>query len=181
MQRFRIGFYPTMKSRFFFVVAGLLLVTACGSTQETVRCPDVRVPSETGNLTRFGPGDGRDITDVVMEAQFEEVRGECSVSDDEVEVAALVKITARQGPASSVQQGDFGFFVAVTDRKRNILSRRSVQGRVDFSGNRSRVTFFERLKIDIPKTEEQAGDAFLIFVGFELTRDEVEFNRAQGS
>ncbi len=170
-----------MKMRIFIAVAGLLLVAACSSNTQVVRCPDVRVPSETGNLTRFGPGDGRDITDVVMEAQFEEVRGECSVDDDEVEVAALVKITARQGPASTVQQGTFSFFVAVTDRKRNILSRRSVQGAVDFSGNRSRVTFFERLKIDIPKTEEQTGDQFLIFMGFELTRQEVEFNRAQGS
>lgn len=170
-----------MKMRFFFTVAGLLLVSACGSTPEIVSCPDVRVPAETGDLVRFGPGDGRDITDVVMEAQFEEVRGECSVDDDEVQVAALVKISARQGPASTVQRGDFAFFVAVTDRKRNILSRRSVPGTVDFSGNRSRVTYFERLKIDIPKTEEQNGDSFLIFMGFELTREEVEFNRAQGS
>lgn len=170
-----------MKMRFFIAVAGLLLVSACGSTQEIVRCPDVRVPSETGNLTRFGPGDGRDITDVVMEAQFEEVRGECSVDDDEVQVAALVKITARQGPASNLQQGEFSFFVAVTDRKRNILSRRSVPAIVDFSGNRSRVTYFERLKVDIPKAESQAGDEFLIFMGFELSREEVGFNRAQGS
>jgi len=170
-----------MKMRFFFAVAGLLLVSACGSTQEIVRCPDVKVPAETGNLTRFGPGDGRDITDVVLEAQFEEVRGECSVDDDEVQVAALVKITARQGPASAAQQGQFSFFVAVTDRKRNILSRRSVSAAVDFSGNRSNVVYYERLKIDIPKAEEASGEDFLIFIGFDLTREEVEFNRAQGS
>lgn len=170
-----------MKMRFFVALAGLLLVSACGSNSKIIRCPDVRVPSETGNLTRFGPGEGRDITDVVMEAQFEEVRGECSVDDDEIQVATLVKITARQGPASTLQQGEFSFFVAVTDRKRNILSRRSVPAAVDFSGNRSRVVYFERLKVDIPKTEEAAGDDFLIFMGFELTREEVEFNRAQGS
>lgn len=169
-----------MKMRFFIAVASLLLVSACSSSKEIVHCPDVRVPAETGNLTRFGTGNGRDITDVVMEAQFEEVRGECSVDDDEVHVAALVKISARQGPASNVQQGQFSFFVAVTDRKRNILSHRSVPGIFDFSGNRSRVTFIERLKIDIPKTEEQSGDGFLIFTGFELTREEVDFNRAQG-
>ncbi len=170
-----------MKIRSFLAVAGLLLVSACGSLPEIVRCPDVRVPAETGNLTRFGAGDGRDITDVVMEAQFEEVRGECSVDDDEVQVAALVKITARQGPASTAQQGQFSFFVAVTDLKRNILSRRSVPAAVDFSGNRSRVVYFERLKIDIPKAEEAAGEDFLIFIGFDLTREEVQFNRAQGS
>lgn len=169
-----------MKIRAFIVLAGLFLASACSSDQVVVVCPDVRVPSETGNLTRFSPGDGRDITDVVMEAQFEEVRGECSVDDDEVQVAALVKISARQGPASKVQRGDFSFFVAVTDRKRNILSRRSVPGAFDFSGNRSRVTYFERLKIDIPKTERQSGDEFLIFVGFDLSREEVDFNRAQG-
>ncbi len=170
-----------MRFRFVFFAACLVLLNSCASQEATVRCPEIRVPADVGTLTRFGATKGRDITDVVLEAQFEAVRGECSVDDDEVEAAVLVKISARQGPATVVEQGDFSFFVAVTDRKRNVLSRRSVPVQVDFSGNRSRVVYFERLKIDIAKAEDASGDEFFIFIGFDLSREEVEFNRAQGS
>ncbi len=158
-----------------------LTLAACAGGPVVITCPEVRVLSELGNLTRFKPGDGRDITDVVMEAQFEEVRGECSVDDDEVEMAILVILSARRGPASQVSSDRFAMIAAVTDKDRNILSRRVIPGEVDFSGNRARVRYLERLKIDIPKTEEQNGDDFIVFVGFELTRNEVEFNRAQRS
>ena len=162
------------------VVASLVLA-ACEGAPKIVSCPDVRVISELGNITRFNASGGKDITDVVMEAQFEEVRGECSVSDDEVEMAILLVLTARRGPATTQRTGDFNILTAVTDQERNVLFRRTVPGQVDFSGNRSRVRYLERLKINIPKVESQTSEDFLVFVGFELTRDEVEFNRAQGS
>ena len=163
------------------ILAGLLAVTlaACSGAPAIVACPDVKVVAELGNLVRFKPGDGRDITDVVMEAQFEEVRGECSVDDDEVQMALLVVLTARRGPASTVSSDDFSMVAAVTDQDRNILSRRLVPGRFDFTGNRSRVRYLERLKIDIPKQEQETGQDFIVFVGFDLTREQVEFNRAQ--
>ena len=157
------------------------LAACSGGGPAVITCPEVRVLSELGNLTRFKPGDGRDITDVVMEAQFEEVRGECSVDDDAVEMAILIVLTARRGPASTVSSDRFAMITAVTDKNRNVLSRRAIPGEVDFSGNRARVRYLERLKIDIPKTEEQTGEDFIVFVGFELTRNEVEFNRAQRS
>jgi len=163
-------------------VAALCLgLAACSGGPTIVKCPEVRVLSELGNLTRFKPGDGRDITDVVMEAQFEEVRGECSVDDDEVEMAILIVLTARRGPASDVSADSFSMLAAVTDQRRKVLSRRIIPGQVDFSGNRARVSYLERLKIVIPKTEVQSGEDFIVFVGFELTRNEVEFNRAQRS
>ena len=166
------------------VIAVVLLclgLAACAGGPSVIACPDVKVIAELGNLVRFKPGDGRDITDVVMEAQFEEVRGECSVDDDEVEMALLVVITARRGPASQVLSDDFSLVAAVTDQDRTILSRRTVPGTFDFSGNRARVRYLERLKIDIPKQEQQGARDFIVFIGFDLTRDQLQFNRAQQS
>lgn len=156
----------------------IAVLAGCSGNEPIVRCPSIRVPADTGTMTRFVDGSDGDITDVIMETRFTAARGVCSVDDDLVEVEAIIDIGVREGPASTSSVGSLSIFVAVADKNRTILQRRSLPVSVDFSGNRSTVLHRERLVIEIPKTEEQRGDSFVIFTGFELSKDELRFNRA---
>ncbi|MEQ9489306.1 MAG: hypothetical protein RIM72_09980 [Alphaproteobacteria bacterium] len=160
-----------------FLIA-IAVLAGCSGNEPLVRCPSIRVPVDTGTMTRFVDGSDGDITDVIMETRFTAARGVCSVDDDLVEVEAILEIGVREGPASTSSVGSLSIFVAVADKDRTILQRRSLPVAVDFSGNRSTVLHRERLVIEIPKTEEQRGDSFVIFTGFELSKDELRFNRA---
>ena len=159
------------------VLIALVLIGACTANEEIVYCPTIRVPQDTGVLTRFIEGSDGDITDVRLEGRFVAARGICTVDDDEVAVEAFIEIGVREGPASTSKVGEIAMFVAVADQNRNILQRRSLPVAIDFSGNRSTLRHIERLTIDIPKSPSQRGDEFVIFTGFEMTRQELEFNR----
>jgi len=164
--------YGILFTLFAVVLAG------CTGQEPRVYCPSIRIPEDVGVLTRFAEGGETDITDVRLEARFVEARGSCTVDDELVEVAAILDLGVREGPASTSSVGQVSIFIAVAGRNREILQRRTLPITVDFSGNKSTVLHRERLLIEIPKSESQRGDDFVIFAGFEMGRDELQFNRA---
>lgn len=163
-----------------FLFLMLPALAACtGADQAGPACPRVRVPTEVGTLTRFAPGGGVDITDVTFESELVSVRGECTVDDEEVEVPLLIEFGSRLGPAAESRTVPVELFVAVTDLQRNVLSRRALSYELRFPAGQLTVGRQQRLVVDIPKSETQRGDSFLIFVGYVLSDEELAFNRAQ--
>lgn len=155
-----------------------LFLAACAATPNTVACPEVRLLPGAESLVRFN-GEGVDITDVLMEADFTATTGQCEVDEELVAVTLLIRISALRGPASEETVGKFSYFIAVVDEEKTVLQRRSLEAAVDFSGNRSRAPYLERLLINIPKSVEKAANDFTILMGIELSREELEFNRRQ--
>lgn len=143
-------------------------------------CPQVKVLKDLGQITRYREGPGRDITDVLLEAQFTRVAGECNVDDDIVELGLIVNMQARQGPALSADATAVNMLVAVTGKDKKVLSRRVMPVRFDFSNNQSTISYLERFLIDIPKTAAQKSEDFTVFMGYELSQEELEFNREGG-
>ncbi|MDJ0684436.1 MAG: hypothetical protein QNJ84_07035 [Alphaproteobacteria bacterium] len=157
--------------------AGVL--AACETAPTIARCPELRLLGDAESITRF-QGDGRDITDVVLEAEFTRSRGECTVDSETIELTVVIEILARRGPASQETIGQFAYFVAVVDRDRTVLQRASLRGAVDFSGNRSRVPYIKDINISIPlPTGDRRADSYTILFGFEMTPAELEYNRRQ--
>ena len=157
--------------------AGVL--AACETAPAVTRCPELRLLGDAESITRFR-GDGQDITDVLLEAEFTRSRGECTVNDETIELTVVIEILARRGPASQETIGQFSYFVAVVDRDRNILQRAALRGAVDFSGNRSRVPYIKDIDISIPlPAADQRANSYTILFGFEMTPAELEYNRRQ--
>ena len=162
------------------LAAAVTILSACEIAKPVeVSCPKVKVLEDVGNITRFRDGPGRDITDIILEAEFQRVAGECEVSDEFVEVAIYVELTAAQGAALRNPSADASIFMAVADPEKRILSRRAMPIKFAFPGNRSRISYIERFLVDIPKTEAQKAENFVVYMGFEMTREELEFNRSE--
>lgn len=160
-------------------LAAVVLVAACSSRDTIVRCPVIRVPAEASELTRFNPGEGRDVTDVSLQAEFRRISGECKVADERIDVDLQVDIVARRGPGGAGTRADFSYFIAITDLERNILQRRALPAAVAFPGNQRQAFHSEQFEIQIPKTAAQRGPDFIVFVGFELSEEELRFNRQE--
>ena len=54
-----------------------------------------------------------------------------------------------------------------------------INGLVEFPGNQTRAHYTDEFELVIPKLSGQSVDDFLIFIGFELTNEELEYNRSR--
>ncbi len=157
-----------------------LAVAACGGPpSQVIPCPAIRIPLDTERVTRFADGPGRDITDVVMQAEIKFLSGECSVDEDEIEMTFPVAIRGVRGPADRDGIEKVDVFLAVTTRNRDVLQRRELPMTLQFVGNRTSIVSSDFVTIQIPKREDQSSKEFLVFLGLKLSKEELEYNRSE--
>ncbi len=163
-----------------------LLLAACQSGQENSNlppCPQVNILSDASRLTVYRDGPGRDLTDVLVDAQMEAVGGSCLYTRkmDGVTVDVVLRMRALRGPASTGTGADLTYFVAVTNKDREIVAREEFPIRIEFPANASQVAASDELEQVIPLRGGARAEDYAIFIGFKLTPEQVERNRARGS
>jgi len=170
------------------IVLGALSVAGCSSNDApppTQICPHISAFPDAEMLTKFAIGTGRDLTDVDHEIKIVDIRYGCTYTEDENEnpilaVAVAPVFAAERGPANSDRQARFTYYVAIAGPKRTILNKQTFDLQVNFPGNRSRVTVSPDdppVTIDIPPVAGRSGPQYHVFVGLQLTPDELEYNR----
>lgn len=141
-------------------------------------CPRAVVGEDVGRLTRFS-GAGKDPADVVFQAEIGDLTGSCIYDDDKIEVEMQVQITATRGPAATGDTAKFNYFVAVARNDKTILSRDSFDAEIKLPGDEPRNGTADEIDQTIPVPNSEAGGDLTIIVGFEMTPDELEYNRKQ--
>ena len=164
------------------VAAGLVLAGCADDIGAPPPCPNVVVVQDTAEVTKFLPGPGRDLTDVVLEVKIERFDGFCDTELDDGEAVSVTVemqlfLTAMRGPASRDRRGTVTYFVAIADQWETILAKETFASEFVFEGNRSRTTVFEDLTEEIPLQTGELGDVYNIYIGFQLTPDELKYNQ----
>lgn len=171
------------------VAAGVLaaLVAGCGGddAKDLAPCPSARVMGEPSELTRFGEGPGRDPTDILFEAAFIRVVGECSYDDDggEIDIELNVVIDVLRGQANRDGEVSFRYFVAVAERGEDIGPQPAVHGRkafavqASFPETRRNIRYADLLEITIPRPDARSVRGYVLYLGFELTPEELAYNK----
>jgi hypothetical protein len=168
--------------------AVLLAVAGCGSTADSKRplpCPRVSVLDDAAALTRFAAGAGQDLVDVDYQVEVSDVLAGCkyvrSEGDKQVIVVAMAPVmVAIRGPANHDREAQFDYFVSVVDSERDVLNKQIFGVTVKFPGNLTRVSLTDNdppVTVDIPLAAGRDATDYQIFVGFQLTPDELEYNR----
>lgn len=165
------------------VAAGL---AGCSSDNKTVTpCPAAKVLSEPSELTRFRDGPGRDPTDVLFKAHMLQVDGQCSYKPGggDINIELNVVMEVERGPALTGGKVDFGYFVAVTEWTADSGSEPTVRNRKGFKvetqipEGRRGVRYRDVLDITIPRSGNKDVRNYELFLGFELTKDELSYNK----
>lgn len=164
-------------SRLLPLLGGLALLAGCASEPETRPCPRAVVLDDAARQVKFS-GAGRDLTDVVFEASISTGRLVCEYDDDELDVDLQVEVVAARGPANADRLANITYFVAVARTDRTVLARESFDIAIPFPGNRTRVSGLEEIGQVITLPPGDHGGDYLIYVGLELSREEIEYNRA---
>lgn len=150
-------------------------------------CPKSWVIADAANLVRFRQGGGRDLTDIDFEGEITGVRLGCTSNVDKktrvgnIDVEVEVLFNATRGPANRDRKAMFRYFVSVTDKDRAILYREAFNLPVEFPGNKTRLEIrSDKITLQLPVEPNRTSNYYMIFTGYELTREELEFNRARG-
>ena len=160
------------------VGAGLTVAGCTAQKALPLACPKVALVRDVATLTLFRPGGGGELTDVVARAQINnDFPGECEYNKDGVTVSFTLMLGAERGPALKGNQVDLRYFVALSDPEQGIISKREFDTAVEFKPNLPRAGNGEELQQKIPLPRDQDARHYEILVGFQLTPEQLEYNR----
>ena len=165
--------------------AALALVAAGCATQTVEQpCPSARIIRQAAEATQFLPGPGRDLTDVIMEAEVRDLQGSCGFDlardgSGEVQVDMTVLFEANRGPANETRSGRLTYFVALIGGDQKILRKPTFVVELIFPINRNRIQFREMIALEIPLKAGETTADYSIRVGFQLTEEQAAYNRSK--
>ena len=164
----------------------LIFLAGCTADQDVIlpACPKVTILDDTSTLTRFRDGPGRDLTDVDFNGEVVRLTGSCLYDVDSDTGAGIlnmelqVEVKVDRGPANRDRTAEFEYFVSILDTGGKIVAKEIFPFKVEFYGKK--VTSKDTdapITMTIPFAAGQSGRDFSVFVGFQLTPDEIRYNR----
>ncbi len=157
-------------------------LAACESEDGAVvlTCPQVFIVDETSRLTLHAPGEGRDIRDIRFDAGIGSVDWRCEFHSDEnrVDVEVRFGVRALRGPAAEDPVGRFPYFVAVADPQGDVLAKRVFAIEVEFPGNAIEIGHIETVVQRLPYSRIADASRHTIYIGFQLTAEQLGEVRA---
>ncbi len=166
-----------------------VLVAGCSNdeAEDAVPCPAAKVLGEPSELTRFRDGPGRDATDILFTARMMRVAGECAYDLDggEIEIQLDIAMDVFRGAASAEGNVDYHYFVAVAEWVAGggsdpVVRRREafqVQTRIPLG--RRGLQYSDQLEISVPRPDNSNVRNFVLYLGFELTKEELSYNKGK--
>ena len=176
MLRFRPGLVVAL-----LAVIGLL--GACGilgSKKPPPPCPKIVILKDAGKVTKFRPGAGRDLSDLLYEARLHEIATKCKYNRKkrEVQVDMHLTIVARRGPAGETRHAKMQYFIAIMDPERNILAKEVFDADLVFPVNVDKGSITESLDQVIPFSAYYPdASKYVILGGFQIGSGELDLNR----
>lgn len=169
-------------ARFAAVAVAALGLSACSSldTRQNVGpCPVAASLYEASRLVEVGEVERHE--NVAFTGSIEGVRSFCRYVDkNPITMELEIDFALGRGPQAEGDSKTYQYFVAVTRRDRLVIAKETFPLQVDFRRGAQVVRVTEKVGgIVIPRaTETVSGTNFEVIVGFELTPDQLAFNRA---
>jgi hypothetical protein len=143
-------------------------------------CPLTGVLYDNARMVNFAvPGQER-YANITHTGEMTGIRGLCRyVDDNPIAMAIEVDMAFGRGPASTSDRQTYRYWVAVARRGRMPIEKAYFDIDVRFPRGQAVVTRTEEIEgIVIPRANaEVSGENFEVLVGFELTPEQVQFNR----
>jgi hypothetical protein len=162
------------------VLLMFMVVTGCStfrSDKYRAACPNFLILGQGDTLVKFQSGAGRDVTDTLYEAKIVDFAGTCEHDPTGVSVTLNIAFTLKRGPANRNRRADFSYFVAIPKFYPAKEGKRSFPVSIGFNKNQTRVLYRDQIDIRIPLKPKEIGANYDVYLGFQLTEAELQFNR----
>ena len=184
--------------RLFVLLALSVIITGCESigsvfdgeetAKEPRQCPYVGIVDDTRNIILFkghpDMNNFNDETHIIAAAAMTDFNGGCTYDGAGVEVELNLDFIAQLGPAARAQPTDpvktvFPYFIAITDPSGNIIAKHTFDLSLSFDGYEKNAKKTEELRQYIPLNGTYNAGRYQVFAGFQLTKEQFDFNLAQ--
>lgn len=162
----------------------LVALAACSAPKPTEfapSCPRVAIVADAADLTRYRPGGGQDLTDLVLDARITGFKGNCERDDARnVRTTMTVDLAVLRGPASRGRRTQVAYFVAVRDGE-TLLDKQIYSLDVSFPENQDQVRITSsEIELVVAVNREKSAAAYDVLIGFQLSPEDLAFNRRRG-
>ncbi|MFN3448988.1 MAG: hypothetical protein ACK44F_09860 [Roseococcus sp.] len=169
------------------ILAAGLMLAGCGSGRIEdllIACPELSLPADTADLTRYRPGAPPDLSALVMDARITAIEGSCLRGRRDRSVIARIapRFQVERGPASDARVVELPWYLAVVEEgTERIASRATFRIPAAFPPNAARVSLSSTaIEIEFPVGEGRRVQDYRIMVGFLLNEEELALNRRRG-
>lgn len=144
-------------------------------------CPLMGVLYDSSRVVDFAAPNNERYANIEYTGELQGVRGLCRyVDNDPITMSMEINMQFGRGPAGTADRQTYRYWVAVTRRGRAPIEKEYFDVDVRFPRGEAVVNHVERIeRITIPRANQEiSGENFEILVGFELTPEQLAFNRA---
>ncbi len=143
-------------------------------------CPFVKALYDASRFVEFKEPQREASANVAYSGEIQGISAGCEYKDNEpITVAMDILFELGKGPQATSNTKTYHYWVAVTDRNREIIARQEFQLPVTFPAGKDRLYMNDSIgHIVIPRgTNTTSGANFEILVGFDVTPEMAAFNR----
>lgn len=143
-------------------------------------CPLMGVLYDSSRLVQFAEPNAQRYSNIAFTGEMQGVQGLCRyVAADPITMNMDIAMEFGRGPAAGADHRTYRYWVAVTRRGRAPIAKQYFDVDVRFPRGQDVVAHTEHInRIVIPRANaEISGENFEILVGFDLTPDQLQFNR----
>jgi hypothetical protein len=143
-------------------------------------CPLMGVLYDNARIVDFAAAGQERYANIEFTGEMQGVRGLCRYVDaDPITMSIDIDMAFGRGPAATADRQTYRYWVAVTRRGVAPIEKAYFDVDVRFRGDEAVVTRTERIeRIVIPRaTPDLSGENFEILIGFDLTPEQLQFNR----
>lgn len=196
-----------MKKRYLWLLGGCVLAfSACNNVDNFVNnmevaempgepatasyeqllannCPQVEIVSELAAISEFADPMAPLPENLMSRVQIVNPRASCEYTARSVTVDLKLTFDGIMGPKGRVRASDrpffsYPFFVAVTSPSGKILAKEVFAASLTFDSGNNRQVYIENLRQIIPVKGQDNGKRHKVMVGFQLSPEQLNYNRA---
>ena len=152
-------------------------VAACSGDDEKRACPTAHFVGGLDHMTILVDDDAAESSRVAWAARMSGLAATCDFGDLGVESSVEFIVLAERDAAGSASVAAPVFFVAVADASGKVLAKEIYNSGISLAGELVRARHSEAVDAFIPLVAERDSGQYRILVGFQLTPEQLEFNR----
>lgn len=167
--------------RLLALAAALPALSSCavlGKTEEPPPCPPIFILGDAAQITKFRPGQGRDLTDVEAEGEVLGFSGGCTYDEKGALIDLQVTLGVNRGPADTDRKVDLTYFVAIPKFYPAPEAKAVFPVTITFpEGANFARHVDEEVVMRLPVKDKELIDSYEIYIGFQTSAEELEMNR----
>lgn len=148
-------------------------------------CPEVRIVPDLNQVHQFVDPSAMVTEQSVSSIHLAGVQSACSIAQNKPAIDMTLAFEGSTGPKARAKPNDkprfaYPYFVALTNQQGNIISKEIFAVTMAYDNDENKLNHTETIRQLLPTTGADQKD-YKILIGFQLTDQELAYNRAMPS